>query len=251
MTFLCLLVWQVLPAQFSPNNIALDSIYTKADQMPFFSGCESFDQSINAKRECSDLELVKFISRHLVYPNKAKYEGIEGTVFVSFIVDENGFVHDPSVLMDIGGGCGEAALEVLKQMPQWEPAFHNGHSVKVRMNLPIQFFLRAEGRDEAEPYSLSWGVLAGKQVTKDQLLNNLSSKVYVRGPEGSNRFIDQLEFIFQKDGRLVSASSRGDISPELEKVLQRVKKDGIFTIRASVQDDGQFVMIFRTFSVIK
>ena len=251
MTFLCLLLCKLLFAQFDPFIPDRDTILTRADQMPYFIGCEAFDHLPIAKRECSNQELVRFISRYLVYPEKAKYDGTEGTVFVSFIIDETGMVSEPVVLMDIGGGCGQAALDVIKEMPRWEPALHQGHVAKVKMNLPIQFFLRAEGRDEAEPYILSWGTLTGKQVTKDQLLNNLSSKIYVRGPEGSSRFVDQVEFVFQKDGRFTSAFSRGDISPELEKVVQRVKKDGTFSIRASVQDNGQFVTISRTFSVTK
>ncbi len=246
---LCILLSQTLPAQFDLFASKADTVFTRAEQMPFFMGCEIFDDSIEAKRDCSDLEMVRFISRYLVYPDQAKYDGVEGTVFVSFIIDEKGLVGEPSLLKDIGGGCGEAALDVIREMPRWEPAVHLGKKVKVRMNLPIQFFLRAENRDAAEQCSLSWGTLSGQQTTKDELLENLGQKLYVRGPDGSNRFVDEIEFIFEKDNRQIIATSRGNISDELGKVIHRVKKGGIFSIHASVQDDGRFITISRSFNV--
>ncbi|MEO1261361.1 MAG: energy transducer TonB [Bacteroidota bacterium] len=250
-TAVCLLVYLFLPAQPDPFAPDTSSIFVRADQMPYFPGCEGFENGSNEKRTCSNTELVRFLSRYLVYPDKAKYDGVEGTVFVSFIVDQHGQIHRPGVLMDIGGGCGQAALDVINEMPRWEPAVHQGKPVKVKMNLPIQFFLRAEGLDEAEPYSLFWGTLHGKQTTKKQLTENISNNLYVRGPEGSNRYVDQIEFVFQKDSRLVSASSRGDISSELVKVIDRVKKGGTFSIYASVQDDGQFITVSRSYNIVK
>ena len=254
LSFLCLLLCCTTVAFAQPTSLSplsSDSILTKADQMPYFSGCGSFANNTDDKRTCSDLELVNFLSRHLVYPEKAKHEGIEGTVFVSFIVDTLGIIKNPSVLTEIGGGCGKAALDVLWKMPHWEPAVHNGKKVKVRMNLPIQFFLRAKGWDEAEPFSLSWGTLNGKQTTKRQLLDNLSRKLYVRGPEGGNRYIGQLDFIFEKENRQISASSKGGISDELQKVVERAKKGGTFTVLASVQENGRFVTVERSFFVVK
>lgn len=244
-------IYCLLPAQSNLFVSQKDTVLIRAEQMPYFTGCEAFIDDNNEKRKCSDLELVRFLSRYLVYPEKAKYDGIEGTVFVSFIIDEKGAIYQPTVLKDIGGGCGEAALNVIKEMPNWEPGIHNGKRVKVRMNLPIQFFLRAKGIDEAEPYSISWGNLNGKQVTKDQLNDNASKKIYVRGPEGSNRYVDQIEFIYQKDSRLISASSRGEVSTELLKVVERIKKGGTFTINASVQDGGQFITVSRSFLIVK
>ncbi len=251
-TLACLLLSLLsLQAQFDPFTFPGDTVFTKVEQMPYFTGCELSENNTQIKRECSDVELVRFLSRYLIYPEEAKYNGIEGTVFVSFIVDENGLVLDPLVLKDIGGGCGKAALDVLQEMPRWEPAVHHGRKVKVKMNLPIQFYLRAESRDAAEPYSLSWGTLNGATTTKETLQDNLSRKLYIRGPEGGNRFVDQIEFIFEKDNRQISAFSKGDISADLGKVVDRVKKGGLFTINASVQDGGRFVTVSRSYTVTK
>ncbi len=250
-TVLALLLFSMLSAQAPPFTSMPDTVFTRVDQMPYFIGCEAFDDATIEKRECSDLELVRFISRYLVYPEKARYGGIEGTVFVSFIIGNNGLVSNLELLKDIGGGCGQAALDVIEEMPLWQPGSHQGKPVRVRMNLPIQFSLKAKWKDDAEPYQLSWGNLRGKKTTKKALLSSLTHQLYVRGPEGSNRYVDEIEFIYEKDDKLFSAASRGNISSELEKIVDKVKHDGTFTIFASVQDNGHFVSVSRSFQVVK
>lgn len=228
-----------------------DTILTDAEQMPYFLGCNEMETEPEAKKQCSERELVRFISRYLVYPEQAKENGVQGTVLVSFVVDENGMVQSPAILSDIGEGCGEAALDVLREMPRWEPAQHHGHAVAVRLNMPVQFYLRADERDRAERFSLNWAGLKGNAVTVGELSDALTHAVHVRGPEGDTRYVDELEFSYEKKGRIVSGIGRGIISSELEKVVERVKQGGTFTIRASVQEGGEFVSVVRSFEVVE
>jgi protein TonB len=83
--------------------------------------------------------LAQWLSSHLEYPGYAKDIGISGTVYVSFIVDEEGNVGEAKIIRDIGGGCGDKALQAVKQMPQWTPGRLNGKPAKVRYNLPVKF----------------------------------------------------------------------------------------------------------------
>lgn len=85
--------------------------------------------------------LYGFISSRLVYPAEAKANGIEGKVYLQFIVEKDGSLSCFRLLRDIGGGCGQAALEVLKQMPRWIPAKQRGNPVRFLFNLPVQFCL--------------------------------------------------------------------------------------------------------------
>lgn len=62
--------------------------------------------------------LYGFISSRLVYPAEAKANGIEGKVYLQFVVEKDGSLSCFRLIRDIGGGCGQAALEVLKQMPR-------------------------------------------------------------------------------------------------------------------------------------
>lgn len=59
-----------------------------------------------------------FIQRNIRYPEEAKRSGIEGRVFVTFVVEKDGQVSDAKILRDIGGGCGEEAIRVVNIMPK-------------------------------------------------------------------------------------------------------------------------------------
>ena len=92
-----------------------------ADQMPYFHGCEDLKDGSEEKKSCSNEALVAFLAQNVQYPTTAKLEGTEGTVYVSFVINEEGKVVDSKILKDIGSGCGEAALSVVSKMPDWEP----------------------------------------------------------------------------------------------------------------------------------
>lgn len=81
------------------------------------------------------------VYKYIKYPKKARNEGIEGRVFIKFVVNEQGKVENPQVLKDIGGGCGEAAIEGVKQL-SFNPGTQNGKPVKVYFAMPVNFELR-------------------------------------------------------------------------------------------------------------
>jgi protein TonB len=87
-----------------------------------------------------------FIYRIINYPQKAMDSNIQGRVVVTFIVEKDGQILDASVLEDIGGGCGEEAIRVIKAMPKWKPATLNGELVRMQLKLPINFSLELQPR---------------------------------------------------------------------------------------------------------
>ncbi|MDP4114904.1 MAG: M56 family metallopeptidase [Bacteroidota bacterium] len=119
----------------NPNNAkniitgkSADSVYTTADQMPEYPGGQS--------------QMYNFILKNLGYPMIAKKAGIQGKVFVEFVVNKNGKIQNAKVKTGIGGGCDEEALRVVKAMPKWIPGKHNGKNVAVKITLPIMFKLQ-------------------------------------------------------------------------------------------------------------
>ena len=84
-----------------------------------------------------------WLSSNLKYPAYAKDVGLQGTVHLSFVVDEKGEVSDIKILRDIGGGCGESAIAAVKKMPKWIPGTVNGTPVKVLYKLPVRFTLKS------------------------------------------------------------------------------------------------------------
>ncbi len=102
-------------------------VLTIVEEMPSFVGGEE--------------ARLKFLAGNLVYPTQASETGIQGTVYVSFIVDSKGHITDAKVLRGIGGGCDEEALRVVRMMPNWHPGKQNGKQVRVQYQMAIQFKL--------------------------------------------------------------------------------------------------------------
>jgi protein TonB len=72
----------------------------------------------------------------------AKESGIQGTVYVTFVVEKDGSITDVRVLRGIGGGCDEEAVRVVKNSPKWSPGKQRGKPVRVQYNLPVKFILQ-------------------------------------------------------------------------------------------------------------
>ena len=85
--------------------------------------------------------LYPYIGKNLKYPEQAVEEGIEGVVYLTFVVETDGKISNVNVLRGISGGCSEEAVRVVKGMPNWKPGKQNGKKVRVRYNLPIRFKL--------------------------------------------------------------------------------------------------------------
>lgn len=86
--------------------------------------------------------LQSYFDKNLEYPAEANNEGVEGTVKVTFVVDENGKLIAPQVTGEnLGYGLEDEALRVIKRMPAWNPAKVKGKNVKTRITLPIRFQL--------------------------------------------------------------------------------------------------------------
>lgn len=86
-------------------------------------------------------EMTNFIKNNLKYPQQARETGTQGKVFVTFVVERDGSLTDVKVLRDIGSGCGEEAVRVVKSMPKWKPAKQRGKPVRMQFNLPVAFTL--------------------------------------------------------------------------------------------------------------
>ncbi|MDN5203584.1 energy transducer TonB [Fulvivirgaceae bacterium BMA10] len=83
----------------------------------------------------------KFVQKNMKYPSQARRMGIEGKVFVQFVVDKDGTITEVQAVKGIGAGCDEEAVRVLKSHPKWKPGKQRGRPVKVRMIIPITFKL--------------------------------------------------------------------------------------------------------------
>ncbi len=103
-------------------------IFTVVESMPSFPG--------------GDKARIRFLNENIEYPTMARESGIQGRVYVTFVVERNGMVTDVKILRGIGGGCDEEAKRVVKAMPKWIPGKQRGKPVRVQFTLPIKFTLQ-------------------------------------------------------------------------------------------------------------
>jgi periplasmic protein TonB len=85
--------------------------------------------------------LLNFISSKIKYPELARKAGIEGKVYIYFIVNRDGTISNAEIARGIGAGCDEEALRVIRQLGKWIPGKQNGKAVRVKMAIPIVFKL--------------------------------------------------------------------------------------------------------------
>ncbi len=103
-------------------------VFTFVEEMPSFpGGNEAF---------------LSYVASNIQYPEIAKRAGVEGKIFVSFIVGKDGGVSNVEVVKGIGAGCDEEAVRVIRSMPKWNPGKQNGRPVLVKVSVPIIFRLQ-------------------------------------------------------------------------------------------------------------
>lgn len=114
-------------ASTEEEEVAEAEIFTVVEESPSFPG--------------GDEARIRFLTDNIKYPQIARESSIQGTVYVTFVVEKNGNVTDVRILRGIGGGCDEEAVRVIKAMPKWNPGKQRGKPVRVQFNMPIKFTL--------------------------------------------------------------------------------------------------------------
>ncbi len=83
----------------------------------------------------------KYVSDKMKYPAQARRMGIEGKVFVEFVINRDGSITDVKAIKGIGAGCDEEAVRVVQSAPPWNPGKQRGKPVRQRYVVPIIFKL--------------------------------------------------------------------------------------------------------------
>ncbi len=96
---------------------------------------------VEAKYPGGTRVLLEDIENTIVYPETAKKEGIQGRVYVSFVVEITGKVSSVKILRGIDSECDKEAIRVVKNLKKWIPAENKGQKVRQLVKLPITFTL--------------------------------------------------------------------------------------------------------------
>lgn len=159
------------------------TIYKVVAEMPRFpSACEALDTTMMFKQKCANQAMLEYVYQRVVYPPEAITENIEGTAVVTFVVEADGTVTQPSIARDLGGGTGLAAMSVVLGMQEqgikWVPGRQNGKPVRVQFNLPVRFKLR-----DPDPY-----VMVGRDTVYTEYETALE---FAGGGEALQAFLDE------------------------------------------------------------
>lgn len=105
----------------------LNKVYSSAtvDEIPSFPGGEK--------------KMMEFLSKQIKYPQSALEQGIQGVVYIGFIVSRDGTLENIRVLRGVHPTLDEPALSAVKQMPKWKPGKQKGEYVNVQFALPVNF----------------------------------------------------------------------------------------------------------------
>ena len=104
-----------------------NQVFTVVEQQPEFQG--GYEAMMN------------FIRKNMRYPASARRMGVDGTVYVQFVVGKDGAITEVKTIRGISADCDKEAERVVKMMPNWKPGRQNGKPVFVRFVLPIRFKL--------------------------------------------------------------------------------------------------------------
>ena len=163
------------------------TVYKVVEEMPRFpSGCEALDTTIMAKQSCANKAMLEYVYQRIIYPQEAINENIQGTAAITFIVEKDGSITQPSIARDLGGGTGLAALGVVlgmqEQNMKWVPGRKDGEAVRVQFTLPVRFRLR-----DPDPF-----VLVGRDTIYTEYEKALNFK---GGGEALQTFLnDELDY---------------------------------------------------------
>ena len=90
--------------------------------------------------------MFEFIQSNVTYPESAKDKGIEGKVFVQFVVEKDGSLSNIEVVRGINEDLDAEAVRVVKAMPKWTPGMNEGKPVRVHFTLPFLFKLTSNNQ---------------------------------------------------------------------------------------------------------
>lgn len=84
---------------------------------------------------------VEFLSKNLKMTAEAKELGVNGSIFIEFIVDKEGKILSPAIKKSLGMGLDDEVLRImsLPNVPEWTPGIKDGKAVNSLLILPVQF----------------------------------------------------------------------------------------------------------------
>ena len=120
--------------------------------------------------------MYEFVQKNVKYPESAKDKGIEGKVYVQFVVEKDGSLSSFQMLRGVSDDIDAEAIRVLKMMPKWKPGMKDGEPVRVQYTMPFKFQLTGNENTLTALSGTNWigtgvGYLEGMKFTMDMTMD--------------------------------------------------------------------------------
>lgn len=125
----------------SSLSAQIDMPFKLVEVKPVYPGCEN-SKSVELREECFDKSVQEFIRQNLEYPEDAKKQRLQATVYVSLVIGYTGRIEEAKVLRPIHALLDEEAVRVVKLLPQMQPGKQSNQNVRVTVTVPVSFVLR-------------------------------------------------------------------------------------------------------------
>ena len=124
---------------YRSNNKEPNNLTGKYDTTFFNKDWNKYKQNKNGAYELVEImpqftggekARIKYLIENINYPIYARRTGIQGKVYVTFIVEKDGSITNINILRGIGGGCDEEVIRIVENMPKWSPGIMDGKPVR-------------------------------------------------------------------------------------------------------------------------
>ena len=122
------------------DDVDDDTPFMIVENMPALAQCKTMRG--DERNQCAQMEIIKYVSKNTKYPPIAKDAGIQGTVFVYFVVGKDGKVKDVKVLREVDSRLDKEAKRVVESLPRFDPGSQRGKNVSVQYTIPVKFIIR-------------------------------------------------------------------------------------------------------------
>jgi TonB family protein len=192
---------------------------------------------------------IKFLRENVKYPASALEKGIQGTVYLSFVVEKDGSISNVKVVRGVSKVLDKEAKRVISMMPKWKPGMQEGKPVRVLFNMPIKFTAKkntiVSPKDQKVDEKAE--MIIPNNVQKDDTIEGEGIFVSVEvpaefpgGEEARFKFLIQninyplaakerneqgtvwVKFVIEKDGSISNATIVRGVSPLLDAEALRV-----------------------------
>ncbi len=115
-----------------------DEIFSFAvvENKPVFPGCENYATEAE-KFQCFNQKIMTHISKKFEFPEMAKQMGIQGKVYVNFVIEKDGKVSNVTIARSVDKLIDDEAIRVVKTLPKFQPAKQRGKPVRMQYTVPI------------------------------------------------------------------------------------------------------------------